>query len=244
MNDREILHWDKRLKDQANRGWDNYLRRRINLDEAREDVFWSLAGEYIYVEEVSASTAAASIRINRKSNDQINLELGTTIKTVFTQLFISNTAQADQWIDIIIGINFEYLRLMAAGGGGGGGGTIVKNWLAEQTIINAVGVTVGTWSVDVDLETNGCEGAHVTIDADFPPGPTDNLVVEVRASLDATNYDDTPLYIFEIDNAIDPNQVSMVIKDVAHFKLYCYRSGVTDTITVTAKCQRWNYQSV
>jgi len=119
--------------------------------------------------------------------------------------------------------------------------TIKKNWQSEQTIINSVGVTTGTWSDDIDLETDGCEGAHVTVEADFPESPTDNLVVEVRGSLDGTNYDDTPLYSFEIDNDSDPNQVSFIVKDVAHFKLYCYRSGSTDTITVTAKCQRWNY---
>jgi hypothetical protein len=119
--------------------------------------------------------------------------------------------------------------------------TIKKNWQTEQTIINAVGVTTGTWSDDVDLETLGCEGAHVTIDADFPASPTNNLVVEVRASLDGTNYDDTPLYKFEIDKGTDPNKVSIIVKDVAHFKLYCYRAGGSQTITVTAKCQRWNY---
>jgi hypothetical protein len=119
--------------------------------------------------------------------------------------------------------------------------TIKKNWLSVQTIINAADVTTGTWSDDIDLETLGCEGAHVTVDADFPASPTDNLVVEVKTSLDGSNYDDTPLYKFEIDKTTDPNQVSFIIKDVAHFKLYCYRAGGTQTITVTAKCQRWNY---
>jgi hypothetical protein len=119
--------------------------------------------------------------------------------------------------------------------------TIKKNWQAEQTIINAVGVTTGSWSDNVDLETDGCEGAHITVDADFPTSPTNNLVVEVRASLDGTNYDDTALYKFEIDKGIDPNQVSLIIKDIAYFKLYCYRVGGTQTITVTAKCQKWNY---
>ncbi|MFB0523910.1 MAG: hypothetical protein ACETVZ_00090 [Phycisphaerae bacterium] len=119
--------------------------------------------------------------------------------------------------------------------------TIKKNWLAEQTIMDAVAVTTGSWSSDVDLETDGCEGAHVIVDADFVASPTENLIVEVRASLDATNYDDTPLYSFEVDKGTDPNQVSFVVKDIAHFKLYCKRSGTTETITVTAKCQRWNY---
>lgn len=122
--------------------------------------------------------------------------------------------------------------------------TISKIWSAETTIIDAVGVTTGTLSDDVNLETNGYEGAHVTIDADFPVDPTDELIVEVRASLDGANYDDTPLYIFEIDWANDPNQVSMIIRDVAHFKIFCYRAGATDTITVTAKFQAWRWQSV
>ena len=120
--------------------------------------------------------------------------------------------------------------------------TISKSWGSESTIMNAVSVTTGSLSDDVDLETLGYEGAHVTVDADFPVSPTDNLIVEVLASLDGTNYDDTPLFSFAIDKATDPNQVSFIVKDVAHFKLYCKRDGSTDTITVTAKVQPWRYQ--
>jgi len=109
--------------------------------------------------------------------------------------------------------------------------------------MNAVAVTTGSWSDDVDLETNGYEGAHVIVDADFPASPTDNLIVEVRASLDGANYDDTSLFSFKLDKGTDPNQVSFLIKDVAHFKLYCKRDGSTDTITVTAKYQPWRYAS-
>jgi len=119
--------------------------------------------------------------------------------------------------------------------------TIKKKWQTEQTIINATGVTTGTWSSDVDLETDGMEGVQIAVDADFPASPTHNLVIEIRASLDGICYDDTPVYKFEIDKGTDPNQVSFVIKDLAHFKLYCYRAGGTQTITVTAKCQMWNY---
>ncbi|MCJ7674602.1 MAG: hypothetical protein MUO33_05560 [Sedimentisphaerales bacterium] len=119
--------------------------------------------------------------------------------------------------------------------------TISKSFGSETTVMNAVAVTTGSWSDDVDLETNGYEGAHVVVDADFPASPTDNLIVEVRASLDGTNYDDTALFSFKVDKGTDPNQVSFVIKDVAHFKLYCKRDGSTDTITVTAKYQPWRY---
>jgi len=121
--------------------------------------------------------------------------------------------------------------------------TISKSWGSETTIMDAVSVTTGSWSSDVDLETNGYEGAHVTVDANFAASPTDNLVVEVRASIDATNYDDTALFSFRVDKDTDPNQVTFIVKDVAHFKLYCKRDGSTDTITVTAKYQPWRYTS-
>lgn len=110
-------------------------------------------------------------------------------------------------------------------------------------MMDAVAVTDGSWSSDVDLETNGYEGAHVIVDADFPVGPTNNLIVEVRASLDAANYDDSALLVFEIDKGIDPHQVSFVVKDLAHCKLFCKRSGGAQTITVTAKYQPWRYES-
>ena len=121
--------------------------------------------------------------------------------------------------------------------------TISKVWGTETIIMNAVSVTTGSYSSDVDLETNGYEGAHVTADADFPASPTDNLEVYVQGSLDGTNYDDTALCSFVVDKGTDPNQVSFIIKDVAHFRLYCKRSGSTDTITVTAKYQPWRYGS-
>lgn len=121
--------------------------------------------------------------------------------------------------------------------------TISKSFGSETTVMNAVAVTTGSWSDDVDLETNGYEGAHVVVDADFPASPADNLIVQVHASLDGTNYDDTALFSFTIDKGTDPNQVSFIVKDVAHFKLYCKRSGSTDTITVTAKHQPWRYAS-
>jgi hypothetical protein len=122
--------------------------------------------------------------------------------------------------------------------------TISKVWGSETTIMNAVAVTTGSYSDAVDLETNGYEGAHVIVDADFPASPTDNLEVYMQASLDGTNWDDTALFSFVVDKGTDPNQVSFIVKDVARFRLYCKRSGSTDTITVTAKYQAWRWQSI
>lgn len=110
MSDRDVKNWDQRLGDQSKRDWDNYLRRRIYLDEPRINGLMAVAGEYLYVEKVSASVASASVRINRNTNDDISLVVGTRIETVFKELYITNTAQAGEWIDLIIGINFKYYR--------------------------------------------------------------------------------------------------------------------------------------
>ena len=109
-SDRDIQAWEMRLKQQSVRGWDNYVRRRIDLSTARTNEYWGGAGEFFYIEQVSSKSAHAAIRINRNTNDQIDLEFGTIIKTIFTELYITNTAQAEQWIDVIIGINFEYYK--------------------------------------------------------------------------------------------------------------------------------------
>jgi len=116
MSDRDLKNWDQRLRNQARLGWDNYVRRRINLDNARLDELLTIAGEYIYVEEVSSSSAAASLKLNRNTNDSIDLIAGVTVETIFTDLYITNTAQAGEWIDLLIGINFKYRKPFAAAG--------------------------------------------------------------------------------------------------------------------------------
>lgn len=110
QSDKDIKAWDDRLKEQYRRGWDNYIRRRVHLDTARVLEKWSTAGEFIYVEEASSPSAAAAIRLGRNTNDPIDLDVGTVIKTVFCECYITNTAQAGEWIDLIIGINFEYYK--------------------------------------------------------------------------------------------------------------------------------------
>jgi len=110
MSDQEIKNWDQRLTDQQNRGWHNYLRRRIHLDRARVVEPLLIAGEFIYVEEVSSASASASICLNQNQNDPLDLIQGTEIKTIFVAMYLTNEAQPGEWIDLLIGINFGYKK--------------------------------------------------------------------------------------------------------------------------------------
>jgi hypothetical protein len=105
-----LRDWDKRLTEQYKRGWDNYLRRRIHLDVARDLDCWGICGEFLTVEAVSGALAVGSIRLNRNTNDPIDLEVGTIVKTIFSQIFITHAALQGEWIDIVYGINFEYYK--------------------------------------------------------------------------------------------------------------------------------------
>jgi len=109
-SDRDIRNWDKRLNNQVQLGWENYFSRRIHLDQARDLERWSASGEFLCVHQVSSKSANALIRLNRNNNDPVDLELGVIIKTIFKEIHITNTAQPGEWLDLTVGINFEYYK--------------------------------------------------------------------------------------------------------------------------------------
>lgn len=111
-SDRDIKNWDKRLKDQRERDWDNYAHLHIDLGTAQYDQSFMIAGEYLYVEESSSVNAKAKIKLNRVSNESLDLEKGVKIETVFVEIFVTNDALEDEWLDLVFGINFKYHREM------------------------------------------------------------------------------------------------------------------------------------
>lgn len=133
MHDHEIKQWDHRLLNQVNRGWDNYKHLRIDLSTARLDQSYLIAGEYLYVEAVSSADAIAKIRLNRTTNDQLDLEDGVKIETIYVELFVTNDALEGEWIDLIFGINFKYKKKAPANGLAGG----LKK--TQQTIVYQAG---------------------------------------------------------------------------------------------------------
>lgn len=127
--------------------------------------------------------------------------------------------------------------------------TISKSW-ATQTWIEGgaaswttLSGTTETYSDDVDLETNGYEGAHVIVEVNFDASPTDDVKVKVYGSLDGSDYDDIPIFEFTIDNGTDPCQISFVVCDLAHFRLGFQQTGSTNSHDVKAAHQAWRHTS-
>jgi hypothetical protein len=127
--------------------------------------------------------------------------------------------------------------------------TINRNWSSQSQIIGTgdgyvtLSGTTESYSSDVDTETNGYEGAHVTVEIDYDATPTDEVDIRLYGSLDGTNYDDTPLWEMQGDKSVDPQQLSFVVRDLAHFKVGVRQTGSTDSHNVRAYVQCWNYQS-
>jgi hypothetical protein len=127
--------------------------------------------------------------------------------------------------------------------------TISKSWASQSQIIGTgdgyttLSGTTESFSSDVDLETNGYEGAHLIVEIDYDTSPTDEVKIRLYGSLDGSNYDDTPVWEIQGDNSVDPQQLSFVVKDLAHFRIGVRQTGSTDSHNVRAYLQCWRYTS-
>jgi hypothetical protein len=127
--------------------------------------------------------------------------------------------------------------------------TISKKWSPQNQIegtgdgYTTLSGTTEEYSADVDLETDGYEGAHVTVEISYDGSPTDEVKIKLYGSLDGTNFDDTPVWETQGDKSINPQQLSFIIKDLAYFRLGFQQTGSTNSHDVRAYAQCWNYQS-
>ena len=139
--------------------------------------------------------------------------------------------------------------------------TIKKAWaaavvLAETAKFGGSAVVVAAdgkydYTGDVDLETAGQEGAQLLIEtklnfaasrtAGAPAAPSD-LIVDVFASLDATTYDTVPFMrrLLKARSDGDWQRFTLIVKDVAHFRIGLRVAGGADTYDYQITHQRWN----
>ena len=127
--------------------------------------------------------------------------------------------------------------------------TISKNWASQSQIVGTgdgwvtLSGTTESFSSDVDLETNGYEGAHLVVEVDYDASPTDEVKIKLYGCLDGSNYDDTPIWEMQGDKNTDPQQLSFIVKDLAHFRIGVQQTGSTDSHNIRAYIRVWNYES-
>lgn len=106
-------------------------------------------------------------------------------------------------------------------------------WGAKDsaTTLSSIGATYSYF--DDTPALNPGESAHVQVSVDFPTTPTDDAIVAVFTTLDASteDWDEIPFMTFLIDNAEDTSDVSFIVSGVYKFRVGVKRTGTTDTLS-------------
>ncbi len=131
--------------------------KRIPLDNARTKEFMSLTGNYFAVINASALDATISVGFNRADADLISFTQGLIMRRPYTKLFISNTAQAGTWVDLLIGTTSPELlevldnrtalvssTLLTNILDQLKGGTAFQTWDTEKTVGLAEGIVIAS----------------------------------------------------------------------------------------------------
>ncbi len=99
--------WDKRLAEQVQRKFKNVQPVLVKLDAALADQELPLCGDILYVNRVSSRLAAATVKLGSRKAEALELKLHKKIKAVFTQFYVTAAAQAGEWIELLVGIDFD-----------------------------------------------------------------------------------------------------------------------------------------
>lgn len=99
--------WKRELTEQVEKELDQYTPFRIPLDNANDNELVAVAGKTIYVQDSSGETALATIKLNRDRAGDLALAKGVLIESVFRSIYLTNTAQAGAWLDVVFGRDFR-----------------------------------------------------------------------------------------------------------------------------------------
>lgn len=132
--------------------------------------------------------------------------------------------------------------------------TISKSWSAVATEYATAGGGYGGSDsdiddtpaevADIDLATTGYVGAVVSIEFDNVDSDTHDLKVTCRGSVDGSTFDtaDFEFWSQEVDGTDNANQISFIITDYPHFKVFLESTGADD-FYVRVKSIRWYFKS-
>lgn len=106
-------------------------------------------------------------------------------------------------------------------------------WGSKTSATQLTSVSSTEQFFDTLITLNPQETIHCEVEVDFVVTPTDDMIVAVYATLDASSesWDDAPIMEFVIDNGTDPNKVSFLVSGVYKIRIGVRASGGTDTHT-------------
>ena len=133
------MDFEQKLNEQVLKRFEKYKTYRIELTDVHTDHEINLAGSFLVVENVSNAGVTATVKLDETRADPIELKLHTIIRTVFTKLYLTNNVQTDQWIEILVGCDFEIDRPTAPVGIETQGVQVMTNGAAN---VNTVGPDV------------------------------------------------------------------------------------------------------
>jgi hypothetical protein len=130
--------------------------------------------------------------------------------------------------------------------------TAKKVWKGEATLVATDGYSGvdddlaadKAWdlSADVDLETDGYEGALVYLEHDSF-GTTANIILGIFPSVDGTDVSDNPILEIEFDATAGSNtqEYPVIVRDLQHFMVGVKTSGTTDTFDYRIRWDAWRW---
>jgi len=130
--------------------------------------------------------------------------------------------------------------------------TAKKVWKGEATLVATDGYSGvdddlaadEAWdlSADVDLETDGYEGALVYLEHDSSD-TTDNIILGIFPSVDGTDVSDNPILEIEFDATAGSNtqEYPVIVRDLQHFMVGVKTSGTTDTFDYRIRWDAWRW---
>lgn len=77
---------------------------RFDLTQARDKILIRRAGDLIKIIHASSDDAQIDIRLNYDNIPVIQMKRYRKIETYFEEIFITNTAQEDEWVDVLIAV--------------------------------------------------------------------------------------------------------------------------------------------
>jgi len=103
-------------------------------------------------------------------------------------------------------------------------------WTSGAPTTAAETLSGTTESVTGAIDARTYWGLQITADIDYDVTPTDSVTINVRGSIDGTNFDDTPIDYVLGNKAQDPEQLTIMIwNPPAYVKIGFVQSGSTDS---------------